>query len=169
VFLSQALNAKVVPAFSSETSCGIELCAFLTGLQVTCYTPHGKAPSTTALFQVKLKPLPLSKAEVKVLSSDSLYSLAIAGLVAAGSLNLLSSIDCIAALSCEAGGADISHFDVAIFENIRQQRGQINSSNSLRNLLEGSKRVTTSCGVKAFAIIPQVHGPAIEMISSSAK
>ena len=168
-FLARLLNANVIPAFSSANNHGVLLCGIISGLDVSCYANQNLQSSRAALAHVGLKSFPLSEREAKLFQSEAFYTLGTACLTAGGATNLTQTIDCIAALSCEANGADISQFDVTYFETIRQQRGQINSANNLRNLLEGSKRLTSSAYSQTFAIIPQVHGPSIETIVSACK
>ena len=169
LFLTRLLNAQVIPAFTTKDTYGTLLAALANGLDVLCYTRDGMDTSRLALAQAKVRAFPLSESEAKLLQSDAFYTLGIACLTTGGAYNLSHAIDCIAAVSCEAYGADVSKFDATYFETVRQQRGQINSASNLRNLLEGSKRLSNAKFSRCFAIIPQVNGPSQEVIAAASR
>jgi histidine ammonia-lyase len=171
VFLTKMLNAKIIPAFSDALSFGYELASAITGVDVPCYSSKGIIVSSkTAFSQMKLKAISLTQLEATFMSNKFFYTLGYASLLAGGAMNVSLTLDSIAALSCEAYGADLSNFDANSFENIRQQRGQITSASNLRNLLEGSKRLSnSSSAISCFAVLPQIHGPAQDIIISSSK
>lgn len=173
ILLAQMLTSRVVPAFTDSTSFGTELASALLAGDVICYTTDGLLPAKQAWASIRLRSVPLSTAEAKAISAPYFFTVGCASLAAAGAVNLLPTLDCVAALSCEAFGADVNKFDANTFEVIRQQRGQMVSATNLRNLLEGSKRASTYTGIDSlatpFAAIPQVHGPAQEIFATAAK
>lgn len=152
-FLISMLNENFLPSFTSIAASGAELVKAVFD------------KSQSEFFSYRL-----SKTEASILQSGSFLSTGISCLIAAGTSNLLNTIDAVSAISCEAFGALIEPLDSSNFETYRQHRGQITSSNNIRLFLEGSRRVNTPLfASEVFQTIPQTTGPALELISTAIK
>lgn len=170
VLLARMLSSKVIPALTGSARLGAELAGAMAGEQMVCFTVAGMQPSKQGLAAARLKSLTLTEYEVQAIGGASFFSAGVAGLVTVGASQLCPALDCIAALSCEAAGAHTVHFDAALFEVVRQQRGQTSSASNLRTLLEGSRRVNTAAAPnRCFAVVPQLNGPAADTIAGAVR
>lgn len=162
-FITQLLNDHIIPVFSCDEHAGVELVKIMSGGSVWCYTINGLEKSDTAL---QGKTLTLSSREQITLSDGKFLTTGASCLIAFGASSIQSSLDCIAALSCECVGAESEPFSAMHFENNRQHRGQITSSSNLRYILEGSKKInTTNKPSTVFRTIPQINGPIQESLA----
>lgn len=170
-FLVKCLNEGVVPRFSSQDLSGAQLLDFFIGSEsCCCYLGDGVVRCKDAFNMMGVSAISLTPTEVSALSKGSFYSVGVSCLLSGLASNLVNSADGVAALSCEAAQVNVTPFDAVNFDIHRQQRGQINSSSNLRALLESSKRVSSTGEIKeAFRIIPQVHGPALDLVAASVK
>jgi histidine ammonia-lyase len=168
--LADMLDAGVVPNFSSASNAGIELVAALIGADTTSYFRGSVMSTATAFSRAGLSPIELTTAEALTIQYSQFWATSVSCLVTAGAANLVSIMDSVSALSCESFGVNVEHFDAIHFDTCRQHRGQMASSTNLRLLLEGSKRVNTATqAVVSFDCIPQINGPAQEVISAAVK
>ncbi len=136
-----------------------------------------------------------SSIEMQTLIKGQFYAKGAVSLIAAGAYNIAQMVDGVAALSCESYCANIDSLKPELFESYRQHSGQIMSSTNIMLLLEGSRRAlkdtAASVGGKgggkgqikddpssnnwtdsdnsAFALIPQLHGPAKDSILNACK
>jgi len=173
-FMVTALNEDIVPVLSSPDSAGQELIDFIEG-KGKCFSKSGNVVDTVvALAEAKLSGIELAAGESEELSGYPLITTGVGCLLAAGAKNLLSTVDCISALSCEAFGCSTDAFDALNFEMSRPHRGQMASATNLRLLLEGSKRVNTCPSEKRADAIPlhcapQTTGPCRDVILAATK
>ena len=182
-FLVDMLETNMVPNFSCAAMAGTELVAVMTGSGFTCHYEDEIISSSVALKAAGLTPLQLTIDEANTLMKGQFWSTGCTCLVTAGAANIITMVDCVAALSCDSFGVTSDAFDGIYYES-RPHRGQMASASNLRLLLEGSKRVNAATADKSstmtigtaaisstqsFCSIPQVHGPAQEMITSAVK
>jgi histidine ammonia-lyase len=169
--LADMLDADAVPNFSSAENAGNELVAVLSGADSTCYFKGDIVSTSSALRRAGLAPVQLFADEAATLQNGQFFSTGVASLVASGAANVLSMADGVAALSCEAFGVNVEHFDAARFDSSRQHRGQMASASNLRLMLEGSKRVNSSNSKSgsSFETVPQTNGPAQESVAIAIK
>mmetsp|Transcript_32295 Transcript_32295/g.69556 ORF Transcript_32295/g.69556 Transcript_32295/m.69556 type:complete len:940 (-) Transcript_32295:54-2873(-) len=162
-FLVRALNADVVPVISSYETSGQELVDFVSG---------GKYIDGVEGVGSGLVSLTLTPAQAEELRLYPFLAIGLGCLLASGSTNLLKTIDCVAALSCEAFGCSADAFEAQ--ELSRPHRGQMHSAANMRMLLDGSKRINTcAADRKALALplhcAPQTTGPCREVLAAAAK
>ena len=173
-FLVDMLEVDLVPNFTSEATAGQELVAAMTG-NWSCHWDGDVVSGSVALSQAGLAAFQLTADEATTLMKGQFWSTGCACLVTAGAANVITTVDCIAALSCDTFGAYTDPYDSIHFDTCRQHRGQIASATNLRLLLEGSKRVNTPPAdaspptLASFSNAPQVNGPAQDMITSAVK
>jgi histidine ammonia-lyase len=193
--LTTLLNAGIIPTITNEESSGASLLAALNGVgnclvQTSASTAYS-VPITEAFALAGLPSIrsetPLSEGEMSAVLDYPFYYIGAACLLSYGSLNLCNTLDCVAAMSCEAVGERgiVECFDNAYFEVGRPQRGQMSSASNLRMLLEGSKRLAdgkkddkekdanavkkTAAATVAFKSVPQINGPCAEIFAATAK
>ena len=173
--LVDLLNNGIAPVFTSDDLAGKELCLTLVGSsRVSVYTASGEVSTAAlALQAANLRPVLLSKGEADTLLKGQFLCTGAACWVAYGAYNALKAADGVSALTCEALGVSVEGFSTEQFEVARQHRGQMNCAEAMRILLEGSKRTGTSSltavATQACLTIPQVHGPASDIIAAAIK
>ena len=173
-FLVDMLEVGLLPNFTSEATAGQELVAVMTG-SLCCHWDGDIVSTSVALSQAGLSAVQLTSDEAATLIKGQFWSTGCACLITAGAANVMTTVDCIAALSCDTFGAYTDPYDSIHFDTCRQHRGQMASATNLRLLLEGSKRVNAPPAdaspptLASFSSIPQVNGPAQEMITSAVK
>ena len=176
VFLTDALNAGIVPCFASVASAQLELLRFVLGQPVQCYTPNGIAPASDALRTARLHALEsLYNYEGNTLLLGQFTQPGMAALVVAGAASTFRALDAVSSFSCESVEISASCFEADQFDVLRPQRGQMTSAGNLRLLLEASgnilstDRTTALSGARYFQQIPQVNGPACELVSAAVR
>jgi histidine ammonia-lyase len=169
------LNSGVVPNFTSVNAAGLELVAAITGTGGYCQTKKSIQPSESAFSAAGISPVKLFEEEAETLLKGHFLTTGAACLVASGAVNISSTVDCIASLTCDSFGAYMEPFESNNFDVSRPHRGQMASATNLRLLLEGSKRTNTppsdatAFALRTFSSIPQVNGPASETIQAAVK
>ena len=184
--LCKLLETSVIPVFSSDADAGYELLAALTrSPAVKCYVNGAEniQSADVATQDMELFDLKFTASEWKTLQSGHFFAVGVGCFLGAVGVRLSSLLDCTAALACDALGSNAqanvnSSLDAQLYDAGHQHRGQMASAGNLRLLLEGSARLTTKPAESAaaaaptltsFVQIPQVHGPAIEVMASTAK
>lgn len=173
--IQSMLNADVIPNFTSENTAGCQLANIISGFGDICFS-GGVISNTASAFNLhEIEIVKLTVEEANILKNEKFLMNGAACLLTSVTANIISTADCIAALSCEAFGAYTDAFDAAHFELNRQHRGQIASASNLRLLLEGSKLVNNTktkkdlSSILAFQKIPQIHGSVQENLSIISK
>ena len=169
--LRDMLEAGAVPALASTPSAGWDLIACIEGAAEANF--HGAG----SLLEKGLEAVELTSTEKAALCSPHFLFSGAYCLMACGASQLSNFVDIFAALSSEAIGIDGELFDVSGYESCRQHRGQIASATVLQQMLQGSKMCgngvhgadLTSATIDAFALTPQIHGPAVDVLNASAK
>ena len=160
--LIEMLNKNVLPVLHSSMNAGVELVDIINESAIhMCFTPKGLLRSDKAFKYFDIQLIPLNNDEVSFFVKNEFVTAASATMFVTGAWNIVSTLDVIASLSCEAGAVNISAFDASQYEEFRQHRGQITSLANIRFMLEGSKRCTFTSvdGLISLRHIPQVHGP----------
>ena len=110
-FLVDMLETNMVPNFSSATMAGTELVAVMTGSGFTCHYDDEIVSSSVALKAAGLTPLQLTIDEANTLMNGQFWSTGCTCLVTAGAANIVTMVDCVAALSCDTFGVTADAFD----------------------------------------------------------
>ena len=136
-------------------------------------TFKGKRFVTSELYaEFGLKPIVLKSKEGLALLNGTQFMSAYASCAVSDALRLWHNWNKIAALSLEAYDGRINPFQSNVNE-IRHQRGQIETARMMRELLEGSKRIVRKKehvqDPYSFRCIPQVHGATKDTIDYVAK
>ena len=166
--LADMLNANVIPILRNTERVGLELAEAMEGADTAEY--YGGV----TLVGKGLSPVVLTAAERVAVTSGPFLVTGALTLVAAGALHLTYMVDIVGALSCEAVGVEASYFDAAAYESARQHRGQIASATVFQQMMLGTKMTGkgvggTSLDEDAFALSPQMHGPASDIIGAAAR
>jgi histidine ammonia-lyase len=170
--LTGILNSGSVPLFSSVENAQAELVLTILGQYSSCYSPNGPIPSSEALRSARLAPLALYDHEALTLLNGDLTYPGFATYVVLGASKTFKSLDVISSFSCESVGVPTSSFDAENFDVLRPHRGQMNSASNVRLMLESSGNVNTansSNDLVSFLQIPQVNGPATDLINQAMK
>jgi len=170
------LNSDITPVIPEQGSLGASgdlaplahMVLPLIGLGEVFYQ-NERMQSAEALAKVGLKPIVLKAKEGLALINGTQVMTAIGTLALLDAENLRDSADMIFSLTFQALGGIIDAFDERI-HLLRRQTGQIQSAQIIRELLEGSKRITRQ-GEKrvqdAYTLrcVPQVHGASRDALS----
>jgi histidine ammonia-lyase len=171
-FLTEILNSGFVPLFSSVETAQAELVLTILGEYPSCYSPHGPFSSSQALQSARLAPVALYDHEaITLLNGDFTYP-GFAAYLVLGASKTFKSLDVISSFSCECVGVPTSSFDAENFDVLRPHRGQMNSASNVRLMLESSGNVNTASSsddLTSFLQIPQVNGPASDLINQAMK
>lgn len=169
-YLVDILNSAIVPVVITESDLG----SFLEG-RGRCMDLLGCSLDNLAcLDTLHISRSIFSSSEINELLGYPFVSISMGCLAAAASSNLLSIVDSVAALSCEAYGCYSEPFDSTHFELNRPHRGLLLTAHNLRLLLDGSKRMN-SCSSDTMVLAaglhntPQVVGPCRDAVASSIK
>lgn len=166
------LNSGSVPLFSSVENAQTELVLTLLGQYSSCYSSNGPISSAQALRSARLAPLDLYDHEVLTLLNGDFTFPGFATYVVLGASKTFKSLDVISSFSCESVGVPTSSFDAENFDVLRPHRGQMNSASNIRLMLESSGNVNTANpadNLVSFLQIPQVNGPASDLINQAIK
>jgi len=182
VFLAlvDMLNSGVVPALSVCGDVGGDTLGAVLGLPgYYCYTIKGLQPAKTALTGLtSTRSLVLTTSEASFFESDACLYTGVGSIIISAITNLTNTIDCVAAVSCEAVGSSAESFDPLLWETNRHHRGQMNSASNLKILLEGSRRSSSQLqqnkmipteAALVFHQLPQSTGPARDYILAASK
>jgi histidine ammonia-lyase len=170
--LAELLNSGNVPLFTSVENAQTELLLTILGRYSSCYSSNGPISSAQALRSASLVPLTLFEHEALTLLNGEYTYPGFVAYITLGALRTFKSLDVISSFSCESVGVPISSFDAENFDALRPHRGQMNSASSLRLMLESSGNVNTansSQDLASFLQIPQVNGPASDLIALAIK
>lgn len=134
---------------------------------------NGKRMATASLYaELNLGPIVLKSKEGLALLNGTQFMSAYASYAVSNGLRLWNNWNKIAALSLEAYDGRINPFQVNVNE-IRNQVGQIQTAKIIRELLEGSKRISRKKehvqDPYSFRCIPQVHGASKDVIDYAAQ
>jgi histidine ammonia-lyase len=134
---------------------------------------NGSRISTASLYaELNLGPIVLKSKEGLALLNGTQFMSAYASYAVSNGLRLWNNWNKIAALSLEAYDGRINPFQVNVNE-IRNQVGQIQTAKIIRELLEGSKRISRKKehvqDPYSFRCIPQVHGASKDVIDYAAQ
>lgn len=165
--LAAMLNKQVVPVLCSAETAGAHLVEAISGVGGSCFSPAGQIDTAQAFKNYGLEGIVLGEHEKASLAYGQFFATGTAALVVSGVFNTVAVSDVVAALTCEAAQITLEAFDSVHFDIYRQHRGQMASSANFRQMLEGSKRCSSSAKSLACPSIlhsPQVHGPAIDTI-----
>lgn len=169
-YLIDILNSSIVPVVNTESDLG----NFLEGRGCCVDLLGSSLDNLACLDTLHISRSIFSSSEINELIGFPFVSISVGCLAAAASSNLLSIVDSVAALSCEAYGCYSEPFDSAHFELNRPHRGLLLTAHNLRLLLEGSKRMN-SCSSDTMVLAaglhntPQVVGPCRDAAASSIK
>ena len=188
--LIDMLNNGVTPWVLEEGSVGASgdliplamIGAVLIGLpEAKAYYEGNLLSATEALEKVNLKPTKLGAKEAMGLTNGSNFISAFACFAVADYENVLNNASISAALSLEAIRGEKDAFSELINNN-RPHLGQLKLAKQMRNLTNGSKRMSKAAQLiqypnqvketvkvrvqdrYSFRAIPQVHGPAYESL-----
>ncbi len=180
--LLQAMLARdVIPVVPAQGSVGASgdlaplshMTATMIGVG-ECHTPHGIVPAKVAFVTHGLEPITLGAKEGLALLNGTQFSTAyaLAGLFEAE--NLYQSALVTGALSTDAAKGSDAPFDPRI-HLLRKHRGQIETADTLRNLMEGSAiRESHRVGDErvqdpyCLRCQPQVMGAALDVLRKAA-
>ncbi|ODT05582.1 MAG: histidine ammonia-lyase [Mesorhizobium sp. SCN 65-20] len=180
--LLQAMLARdVIPVVPAQGSVGASgdlaplshMTATMIGVG-ECHTPHGIVPAKVAFVTHGLQPITLGAKEGLALLNGTQFSTAyaLAGLFEAE--NLYQSALVTGALSTDAAKGSDAPFDPRI-HLLRKHRGQIETADTLRNLMEGSAiRESHRVGDErvqdpyCLRCQPQVMGAALDVLRKAA-
>jgi len=169
-YLIDILNSPIVPVVTTESDLG----SFLEGRGCCMDLLGCSLDNLACLDTLHISRSIFSNSEINELVGFPFVSISLGCLAAAASSNMLSIVDSVAALSCEAYGCYSEPFDSAYFELNKPHRGLLLTAHNLRLLLEGSKRMN-SCNSDTMVLAaglhstPQVVGPCRDAIASSIK
>jgi histidine ammonia-lyase len=168
----ELLNSENVPLFTSVENAQIELVLTLLGHYSSCYSHNGNISSSQALQAAQLAPITLYEHEALTLLNGEYTYPGFASYLTLGAMRAFKSLDVISSFSCESVGIPISSFDAENFDVLRPHRGQMNSASNLRLMLESSGNINTANSnqdLSSFLQIPQVNGPASDLIALAVK
>lgn len=161
-------NHDILPVVYQQGSLGASgdlaplahMCLPLLGMGEVCYEDV-KQPAADVLKELNLEPIQLKSKEGLALLNGTQFMSAYGVWCLLQTRNLSKAADIVAAVSLEAFDGRIDPFKPHI-HSIRPHKGQIETANNMRKLLQGSQLI----GRKkehvqdpySFRCIPQVHG-----------
>merc|ERR1711991_1101424 len=102
--LVEMLNKNVVPMLRSSMNPGGEIINVIKGsVDAVCFTPRGTMQSDQAFKYYDIQMIILNQDEMSFFVNNEFLTTAIATLLVSGVSNIVSILDAIASLSCEAG------------------------------------------------------------------
>ena len=123
--------------------------------------------SSTFLSKYNLEPIVLRSKEGLALLNGTQFMSAFASYSVSNALKLYNQFNLIGALSLEAYDGRLNPFQANVNE-IRQQKGQISTAQSMREILNGSEMIVRHKehvqDPYSFRCIPQVHGASKDAI-----
>ncbi|KAF8060498.1 histidine--tRNA ligase [Scenedesmus sp. PABB004] len=168
-FLAALLNAGLPPALpaaddASALGALADACKGLGGLAADPARPLAAAAAAAGL-----SPPGLSAAERAAISAGASASAGVASLVIVGTRQLLGAVTAVAALACEAAGAQTKAFDAELVE-ARGYKGAVAAADELRSLLDGSRAAGGRKGLPLdaqapFSSLPQALGAAADAVT----
>ena len=180
--LLQAMLARdVIPVVPAQGSVGASgdlaplshMTATMIGVG-ECHTPHGIVPAKVAFVTHGLEPITLGAKEGLALLNGTQFSTAYALASLFEAENLYQSALVTGALSTDAAKGSDAPFDPRI-HLLRKHRGQIETADTLRNLMEGSAiRESHRVGDErvqdpyCLRCQPQVMGAALDVLRKAA-
>lgn len=184
--LCKLLESNIIPAFSSEEAAGFELLAVLSrSSAVSCYVSDTSTVQSAdvATQNMEVFDLKFTATEWKTLQSGHFFAVGVGCYLGAVAARAGCVLDCTAALSCDALGANadanvLASLDTQLYDVGHQHRGQMVSASNMRLLLDGSARLSAKAldsvtdpapCLTSFVQIPQVHGPLFEISTSTVK
>uniref|UniRef100_A0A383VD50 Histidine--tRNA ligase, cytoplasmic n=1 Tax=Tetradesmus obliquus TaxID=3088 RepID=A0A383VD50_TETOB len=166
-FLKELLNQNIVPAVPAADDA-----AALGAVADACKGLGSVAGSSqqlsAALEAAGIAAPGVSAAERAAISSGAAASAGVGSLVIVGGKQLLTVVTAVAALSCEAAGAQVKAFEADVVECLGY-KGAISAADELKGLLDGSKAAGSRKGLAAeqqalFSNLPQVLGSAADAL-----
>ena len=180
--LEAMLAADVIPVVPAQGSVGASgdlaplshMTAAMIGVG-DCFTPHGRVPAKVAFVSHGLEPLTLGAKEGLALLNGTQFSTAYALAALFEAEVLYHSALVVGALSTDAARGSDAPFDPRIHA-LRKHRGQIDSADALRALMEGSAiRESHRIGDErvqdpyCLRCQPQVMGAALTVLRQAAE
>jgi hypothetical protein len=169
--LTALLNSGFVPRFTSVENTQAELLSTIAGQYPFCSQTGDDMVSSARAFQIAgIDSMDVFEIEALTLLNGELTFPGMVALITHGAASTLRTVDVISSFSCESVNVSTAPFDADLFDIHRPHRGQMASASNLRLMLESSSNVTRAAPTDGrFSNMPQVHGPAGDLVANSAR